>query len=696
MGLFLGILNSLLGIFILGQLIYTGYQNKKNFRSLDSPIRTITDTEACYLAIYLQKFHLTPTPEHQNKVYLIEGDELRIDTIIVPQGDSLQRYTLDNKWIYFPYRMLQYTSDLTNTIEAIIVKGNFPYSSTGYYAFPVSVNGHSLISHAQSYWQSQGRDSANVISQRPETALEYDIRQSNLYYIKEAVYLSVTLLLLILASWCVGVFYYIYLGLALVCAWMTFRQFFITYTQHKEPQPVLTVKGRLAHVTFAHIDTLVESQPEPCLGPHYYLHVPDYIKQASNNIFDHSNDVTEYCADITAHKSSGYTLLRSQDLPPIDKLIDTNYSTTFVRGFIFFVIAMITWVFVGSTDHSKNMINNISALLSDHFVTHTTYTSSKQLFDNPPKQGDFVQLINSEPIACRLGAGYTAPSAMCKSFYLNPPSSAMTLSIPPDYIMQMINEDYSHQIELVEDDSWYAIINNTQEYTVIHKPLFIKHIEKSCQFDATFDCSIVYKALADSLVSMNTATDYVGNTAVSEDTNDYKGEVTKILDRPTVHLMDSGHTAVKRILADWAAANLIRYWENYYRQTEDKYRSSNKQKVAIKIDSFDIFENGSLESELIKKSNTDLYYDIDPWFNIMTIRDKNPRYFTLSGRVLASNQRSDLLSLNIVTRSGYKEANKHRKQDIAILLALLFSVLAFVIVCFFCFYKPAIRKRLLP
>ena len=436
---------------------------------------------------------------------------------------------------------------------------------------------------------------------------------------------------------------------------------------------------------------MVDSKPEPCLGPHYYLHVPDYIKQASNNIFDHSNDVTEYCADITAHKSSGYTLLHAQDLPPIDKLIDTNYSTTFVRGFIFFVILMITWIFVSSTDHSRTFISNISALLSDHFVTHTTYTSSKQLFDNSPKQGDFVQLINSKPLACRVGTRYNERPSECKSFYLNPPPSAMTLSTPPDYIMQMINEDYPHQTELVEDGRWSAAISST----IIHQPLFIKNIEKSCRFDATFDCSVVYKALADSLVSMNTVTDYVGNTVVSENTNDYKGEVTKILDRPTVHLMDSGHTAVKRILADWAAANLIRYWENYYRQTEDKYRSSNKQKVAIKIDSFDIFENGSLESELIKKSNTDLYYDIDPWFNIMTIRDKNPRYFTLSGRVLASNQRSDLLSLNIVTRSGYKEANKHRKQDIAILLALLFSVLAFVIVCFLCFYKPAIRKRLL-
>lgn len=692
MGLFLGILNALLGIFILGQLIYTGYQNKKNFRSLDSPIRTITDAESCYLAIYLQKYHLTLSPEHQNKVYLIEGGELRIDTIIVPKGDSLKRYTLDNKWIYFPYRMLQYTSNITNTVEAIIVKGNFPYSSTGYYAFPVSVNGHSLISHARSYWQSQGRDNANIISQRLETALEYDIRQSSLYYIKEAIYLSVTLLLLILASWCVGVFYYIYLGLALVCAWLTFRQFFITYTQHKEPQAVLTVKGRLAHVTFAHIDTLVDSKPEPCLGPHYYLHVPDYIKQASNNIFDHSNDVTEYCADITAHKSSGYTLLHAQDLPPIDKLIDTNYSTTFVRGFIFFVILMITWIFVSSTDHSRTFISNISALLSDHFVTHTTYTSSKQLFDNSPKQGDFVQLINSKPLACRVGTRYNERPSECKSFYLNPPPSAMTLPTPPDYIMQMINEDYPHQTELVEDGRWSAAISST----IIHQPLFIKNIEKSCRFDATFDCSVVYKALADSLVSMNTVTDYVGNTVVSENTNDYKGEVTKILDRPTVHLMDSGHTAVKRILADWAANSLTNYWGNEYVHMEKQYMTSNIPKIIIEIDSFDVFETGSFKFELNKTTNDDRLYYLTSWFDVIAIRDKNPRHFTLSGRVLASNQKEGLLSLNIVTRSGYKEANKHRKQGIAILLALLFSVLAFVIVCFSCFYKPAIRKRLLP
>ena len=362
----ISILSILFILFIFGHYLFESHQNKKSLNSLKHPIRSITELELSYLNIYLQKFNLTFSSNHGNKVYVIEGGNMDITFNVLHKDSQLKRYTLGKKWIYFVYEMQNYIKN-NNTIEAIVVKGNPPYASTNYYAIPLKINVYSLVSIAQHNLENSFENNTKIISQRPETALEYDLRQSKLYYVKEAIYLFSTLILLIFASWCIGIFYYLYLLLAIFFAYLTIKNIYITYTQHKEPQTVFTVCGKLKECTFPHIDTLVASEPVLCIGTDYYLHVPDYIIQVSPDICNASTNINNYSANITAHKLSGYTLLSTTDLPDINKLVGDNYSTSIARGFIFFTIVFVTWFFILSTSSSRPVVDNVSSMLSDFF-----------------------------------------------------------------------------------------------------------------------------------------------------------------------------------------------------------------------------------------------------------------------------------------------------------------------------------------
>nr|WP_317199570.1 hypothetical protein [uncultured Psychrobacter sp.] len=370
MELLLGILLVLWGLIFSGWYFFTSKRSKDQLSQLDNPVRQISAKEKLYLEPYMQKFNLSYPNEHADNVYLLEGGEVVAHTISM-SGNTQTKLRLDDKHIYFPYRMDACIDNEINRIEVAVVKGRWPDSANTYYAIALDVNGAKLSNNAEIFLGADSSTSSKVISQRIETALEYDIRQSNIIYVKPAAFVIVTALLLLFASWCTGIFFYIYLLLAFSTVGFAIKYTRNIYQQHKMPQTVLTVVGHLVVLALRDIETLHKVHLEPCLSSTYYLRLPSYIKDKFPDFLETHKDVADYCVDITAHKQSGYTLLRTQDMLSLDKALENNALGADKRGILFFSIITIILCYLVPTGNIEDMITA--------FNLPTQYLNSRQV-----------------------------------------------------------------------------------------------------------------------------------------------------------------------------------------------------------------------------------------------------------------------------------------------------------------------------
>lgn len=359
MELLFGILLVSVALLFSASYIYADKKSKDQLRNIDNPIRKISENEKLYLEPHMQRFNLSYADEHVDNVYLIEGKEVVAHTFSA-SGHTQTKLRLDNKHIYFPYDMDVYIDNEANSIEVAIVKGYWPSSARTYYAIALNVNGNNLSTNADLFLGTDSTDTLEVISQRLETVLEYDIRQSSIIYVKPAVFLIATIFLLLFASWCTGVFFYIYMLLALCNAGLAIKYLIDIYQKHKIPQTVVTVKGHLLLLKIRDIETLHKTRLSLCLSSTYYLHIPDYITNKFPDFLETHEDIEDYRVDITAHKQSGYTLLSAQDTPSLDVMTKNNQPSAGNRGLVFFSIIFITWCYFGITDDVSNMIETFN------------------------------------------------------------------------------------------------------------------------------------------------------------------------------------------------------------------------------------------------------------------------------------------------------------------------------------------------
>lgn len=353
--LLFGILLISAALLFSGSYIYADKKSKDQLRLIDSPIRKISDQEKLYLEPHMQRFNLSYATEQVDNVYLIEGKEVVAHTFAA-SGHTQTKLRLDNKHIYFPYGMDAYIDNEVNRIEVAIVKGHWPSSARTYYAIALNVNGRNLATNAEFFIGKNSAETLQVISQRLETALEYDIRQSSIIYAKSAIFIAATILLLLFASWCTGIFFYIYMLLALITAGLAIKYVIDIYQQHKIPQTVMTVKGHLLLLKIRDIETLHKINLSLCLSSAYYLHIPDYIINKFPDFLETHENIENYRVDITAHKQSGYTLLSAQDIPALDVMMKNDQPSAGKRGLVFFSIIFITWCYFGITDDVSDMI----------------------------------------------------------------------------------------------------------------------------------------------------------------------------------------------------------------------------------------------------------------------------------------------------------------------------------------------------
>lgn len=355
MELLFGILLISVVLLFSASYIYADKKSKDQLRHIDNSIRKISKKEKLYLEPHMQRFNLSYADEHIENVYLIEGKEVVAHTFAT-SGHTQTKLRLDNKHIYFPYDMDVYIDNEVNRIEIAVVKGHWPSSARTYYAIALNVNGRDLATNAEIFLGADSTDTLKVISQRLETALEYDIRQSSVVYVKPAIFFIATILLLLFASWCTGIFFYIYMLLALGTAGLAIKYVIDIYQKNKIPQTVLTVKGHLVILEIRDIETLHKISLAPCLGSTYYLHVPEYITDKFPSFLETHKNVADYTVDITAHKQSGYTLLSAQDIPSLEIMTKDNEPVAGKRGLVFFGISFIIWCYFGITDDVSDMI----------------------------------------------------------------------------------------------------------------------------------------------------------------------------------------------------------------------------------------------------------------------------------------------------------------------------------------------------
>ncbi|MGP9668208.1 hypothetical protein, partial [Psychrobacter sp. AOP31-A1-22] len=350
-----GVLLASLALFFSVSYIYADKKSKDQLRNIDNPVRKISEQEKLYLNLHMQRFNLSYANEHFDNVYLIEGKDVVAHTFAT-SGHTQTKLRLDNKHIYFPYDMDIYIDNEANRIEVVIVKGHWPSSARTYYAIALNVNGRDLATNAKFFIGASSTDTLEVVSQRLETALEYDIRQSNIIYVEPAIFLIATILLLLFASWCTGIFFYIYMLFALGSAGLTIKHVIDIYQKHKAPQQVITVKGHLLLLKVRDIETLHKISLSLCLSSTYYLHVPYYITEKFPDFLETHEDIEDYSVDITAHKQSGYMLLSAQDTPSLEVMTENNQPSADKRGLVFFSIIFITWCYFSITDDVSDMV----------------------------------------------------------------------------------------------------------------------------------------------------------------------------------------------------------------------------------------------------------------------------------------------------------------------------------------------------
>lgn len=355
MELLFGILLALVALLFSASYIYADKKSKDQLRHIDNPIRKISKTEKLYLESHMQIFDLSYDAEHIDNVYLIKGKEVVAHTLST-SGHTQTKLRLNNKHIYFPYGMDAYIDNEANCIEVAIVRGHWPSSARTYYAIALNVNGKDLATNAEFFLGKDSAGSLEVISQRLETALEYDIRQSEIIYVKPAIFLITTTLLLLFASWCTGIFFYIYMLLALSTTGLTIKYAIDIYQKNKIPQTVMKLKGHLIILEVRDIETLHKIRLAPCLSSAYYLHVPEYIMEKFPNFLETHRNVANYTVDITAHRQSGYTLLNTYEMPSLETTLKYNKPAAGKRGLVFFSIIFITLCYFGITDDVSDMI----------------------------------------------------------------------------------------------------------------------------------------------------------------------------------------------------------------------------------------------------------------------------------------------------------------------------------------------------
>lgn len=355
MELLFGILLASVALLFSASYIYADKKSKDQLRRIDSPIRKISEQERLYLESHMQRFNLSYDTEHIDNVYLIEGKEVVAHTFST-SGHTQTKLRLNNKHIYFPYGMDVHIDNEANRIEVAIVKGHWPSSARTYYAIALNVNGKDLATNAEFFLGKDSTDSLEVISQRLETALEYDIRQSEIIYVKPAVFVVATTLLLLFASWCTGIFFYIYVLFALITTGLAIKYAIDIYQKHKIPQTVMTLKGHLIILEIRDIETLHKIRLTPCLSSAYYLHVPEYIINKFPNFLETHKNIADYTVDITAHKQSGYTLLNTYEMPSLETTFKYSKPAAGKRGLVFFSIVFITWCYFGITGDVSDMI----------------------------------------------------------------------------------------------------------------------------------------------------------------------------------------------------------------------------------------------------------------------------------------------------------------------------------------------------
>lgn len=352
MGLILGIFLCLFTILMTGSFIYRDEAGKKRLKQLSDPIRQISEQEELFLSPYLQKYNLSYFAQDngiEGQVYSLDGEGFDIHTY-TDKGGSLVKMRLGDIEVYFPYGLDRYIDNHSNHIEIVVVEGVSINTLVVRVGAVLNINGHDLISQAQDYWQPLSLPPTEILSERLETTLEYDFRQSSIVYAHTAAYLILAILLLIFASWTSGIFYYIFIIAAIFAIVLMTRKASDTYNKVKEPQTVLRVKGHLSALPFKRLDHCYEISLGLCLGPEYYLHIPSYVTESEPNFIEDHQDIPDYQADITAYKLSGYTLLNAPDIPPLQKTFEHGKPFPNIRFFLYFAIIFGALAFFGMTD----------------------------------------------------------------------------------------------------------------------------------------------------------------------------------------------------------------------------------------------------------------------------------------------------------------------------------------------------------
>ncbi|MGP9491138.1 hypothetical protein [Psychrobacter sp. AOP7-B1-24] len=551
-------------LFVAFMFVFQFTRSLVKLKNLKDPTRKLTQTEKNYITPYLDKYELAL---RSDDIYEVTGGELAYRTFSY-QGNATTHKIFAGIELITPYNLDMLMRGDDNTAEIAVTKSGTSKTAGMLFGAVISVNGVNVTEWAETAWR-EGKDgedgeadplAMNITKNRKESDLEAHLRRNHLWYGASMVYVWLMLLCLLATIYLPALWSsWTYSIIALLFALLAGTSFAKTYLAHKPKQDVLTAKGRITKLSIERLQSkFLSSDDEFYFGPQYHLRFPD-DKQKTEFRFGGHNNETEYTAELTAHKSSGYQLL---ELNPFQSVFERyckqskvlNLRTLLWAGGA--VIALgLAYPFYNQLDITPESI--FQNTYNDSPETRT-YANHEELANDPPALGDRLVLNSNQALSCAVVTklfGANAPD--CNVIILG--EDVTRAAALPDYIQNQLV--FNFKPRNVRDDfgSGYGADK------IVTSPTYISDIDSACAFDPVFDCNVIYQELVDR---------FSPNGDNSEMSNQAKiDEIKGMLSQPIIRFDFLSYSLLSSSIRTWVQEGAATYWQNYFADQPESDRS---------------------------------------------------------------------------------------------------------------------------